>query len=221
LLAKEFQITSPPAQEKSRLMEETDSSARLYPVNRETPLVEPTSPQALAAEDLVSLQRSAAGDSKAFGRLFERHGDHLFRIAASMLGNTADAEDVVQETFTGAFRGIKNFEGRSSVATWLARILVTQVSQFRRQKGRAVRKTEPIGEVATEGATAAAEKRIDLHAAMEQLSEEHREVLVLREFERMSYEEIAEVLGVPRGTVESRLHRARGELRERLKAYED
>jgi RNA polymerase sigma-70 factor (ECF subfamily) len=60
---------------------------------------------------------------------------------------------------------------------------------------------------------------MDLHAALQQLSTEHRQVLVLREFEQMSYEEMADVLGVPRGTVESRLHRARAELREKLKSY--
>jgi RNA polymerase sigma factor (sigma-70 family) len=60
---------------------------------------------------------------------------------------------------------------------------------------------------------------MDVQAAIGQLSPEHREILVLREFEQMSYEEIAQVLGVPRGTVESRLHRARGEMRERLKSY--
>lgn len=64
-----------------------------------------------------------------------------------------------------------------------------------------------------------AEAGLDVRAAIGQLSPEHREVLVLREFERMSYEEIAEALDVPRGTVESRLHRARSELREKLKAY--
>jgi RNA polymerase sigma-70 factor, ECF subfamily len=181
--------------------------------------VEPISPE---AEDLRWLQRAAAGDAKAFGRLVDRHSDRLFRIAMSMLNNNAaDAEDVVQETFAGAYRGIKGFQGRSSVSTWLTRILVTQVSQSRRQKNRAVRKTEPIGQVAVEGGISAAEKRMDLQAALDQLSDEHREVLVLREFEQMSYQEIADVLGVPRGTVESRLYRARAELKEKLRSYSD
>jgi len=70
-----------------------------------------------------------------------------------------------------------------------------------------------------ESGAAAAEKRMDLQSAIERLSPEHREVVVLREFEGLSYEEIAQALGVPRGTVESRLHRARGELREMLKDY--
>ena len=69
------------------------------------------------------------------------------------------------------------------------------------------------------GGEAGVEQRIDLAAAVRQLSAEHREVIVLREFEQMSYEEMAEVVGVPRGTIESRLHRARIELREKLKEY--
>ncbi len=74
---------------------------------------------------------------------------------------------------------------------------------------------------ATAGGESSTEQKIDLHAALAKLSAEHQEVLVLREFEQQSYEEIAETLGVPRGTVESRLHRARAELREKLKAYRD
>lgn len=178
--------------------------------------MEPTSPE---SEDLRCLRRAASGDGKAFGRLVDRHGDRLFRIAASMLGNTADAEDVVQETFAGAFKAAAGFEGRSSVGTWLTRILVTQVWQWRRQTSRPSRQTEPLGEPIVEGKTGAADQRMDLQAALEQLSEDHRQVLVLREFEKMSYDEMAEVLGIPRGTVESRLHRARGELKEILRSY--
>jgi RNA polymerase sigma factor (sigma-70 family) len=74
-------------------------------------------------------------------------------------------------------------------------------------------------EMSGEGGQGAAGRKMDLQGALRLLSAEHRQVLVLREFEHLSYEEIAEVLEVPRGTVESRIHRARGELRERLKAY--
>jgi len=188
------------------------------------PLVEPESSP--AAEDLKLLRRAGAGDQKAFHQLLDRHAGRLFGLAFSLLGNAADAEDVVQETFTGAYRGLSGFEGRSSVATWLTRILVTQAARWRRDRKRPM---EPLNSVSalraagelrtTEGGAAAVERRLDLHAAIEQLSPEHRQVLVLREFEGLSYEEIAQVLGVPRGTVESRLHRARGELREKLKDY--
>ena len=109
-----------------------------------------------------------------------------------------------------------------SVKTWLTRILFTQAAKWRRDRRRR-RDTRPIAPVEAEasvpGRTGGVEARIDLHAALAKLSEEHRQVLMLREFEGMAYEEMAEVLGVPRGTVESRLHRARNELREKLKSY--
>jgi RNA polymerase sigma-70 factor (ECF subfamily) len=153
-------------------------------------------------------------------------------MAVSLCGNGADAEDVLQEAFTGAYRGLGRFEARSSVKTWLSRILVTQAALWRRRR-RSRRDVLPLTSlagpedeggqlpVAAPGAGPAAEVDygIDLRAALQALSPDHREVVTLREIDGLSYEEIARVLGVPRGTVESRLHRARAELRERLKAY--
>jgi len=172
------------------------------------------------------LAKAAGGDGRAFHVLVDRHAQRLFRLAVSLVGNAADAEDVVQETFAGAFKGLRAFEGRASVKTWLTRILFTQAAKWRRDRGRREggrRDYRPL-ESAEEQATVSDEifgvgARIDLQAALGRLSEEHREVLVLREFEGMAYEEMAEVLGVPRGTIESRLHRARNELRERLRSY--
>jgi RNA polymerase sigma-70 factor, ECF subfamily len=181
--------------------------------SRETPRVVQISPD---ADDIELLRRAEDGDSAAFHALVDRHASRLFRLAVSLVGNAADAEDVLQETFVGAFRGLKSFEGRASVKTWLTRILVNQAARWRRgRRGRA-------GEQMPDSVAAPAgspESAIDVQAALGQLSSEHRQVLVLREFERMSYEEMAEVLDIPRGTVESRLHRARGELREKLKSY--
>jgi RNA polymerase sigma-70 factor (ECF subfamily) len=172
-------------------------------------------------DDSELLRRAAAGDGRAFGSLVDRHSQRLFRIASSLVGSVADAEDVLQETFVGAYRGLRSFEGRASVKTWLTRILVIQAAKWRREnRKRLARRSEEMGEVPAAGsgelATAAT---LDLHAALQQLSVDHREVLVLREFEQLSYEEMADVLGVPRGTVESRLYRARAELREKLKSY--
>lgn len=191
------------------------------PPGLETSLVERRSPE---ADELQLLRRAGAGDAKAFHDLVDRHADRLFRLAFSLVGQAADAEDVVQETFAGAFRGIDAFEGRSSVGTWLTRILVTQAAKLRRDRKRPMQPLDSIegkasGQASGQGGVAAAERRMDLQAALALLSPEHRQILVLREFEQLSYEEMAEILGVPRGTVESRLHRARGELREKLKAY--
>jgi len=169
--------------------------------------------------DQELLRKSAAGNGAAFHELVDRHADRLFALAMSLLRNTADAEDVLQETLTGAYRGLAKFEERASVKTWLTRILILQVAKWRRdRKGKQTETIESVSP-ATAGSESATEQRIDLQAAMAKLSPEHQEVLVLREFEQLSYEEIAGVLGVPRGTVESRLFRARAELKVKLKAY--
>ncbi len=171
------------------------------------------------ASDIELLQKSAAGDGAAFHQLVDRHADRLYALAMSLIGQSADAEDVLQETFAGAYRGLRKFEARSSVKTWLTRILILQVAKWRRdRKGKS---SDPIESASptVAGGESAVDQRIDLQAALKTLSPEHQEVLALREFDQLSYEEIAAVLDVPRGTVESRLHRARAELRLKLKAY--
>lgn len=169
-------------------------------------------------QDAELAAKAAAGDAGAFHELVDRHADRLFRLARTLVGNSSDAEDVLQETLIGAFRGLKGFEARASVKTWLTRILVIQAARFRRRKKVA----EPISETqaGTRDQAAGVEAKIDVQAALQEISADHRQVIVLRELEKMSYEEIAEVLEVPQGTVESRLHRARTALREILKAYE-
>ena len=169
--------------------------------------------------DLDLLKQSARGDATAFHELVDRHADRLFALAVSLLRNHADAEDVLQETLAGAYRGLAKFEQRASVKTWLTKILILQIAKWRRdQKSKRTEPIDPQTAAAEEHGTSAA-SRIDLHAALATLSPEHQDVLALREFEQLSYEEIADVLGVPRGTVESRLFRARAELKEKLKAY--
>jgi RNA polymerase sigma-70 factor (ECF subfamily) len=168
--------------------------------------------------DVLLLRQAAGGDGKAFHQLVDRHADRLFRLAVSLVGHAADAEDVLQETFAGAFKGLSGFEQRASVKTWLTRILILQAARLRRDRKRRIEKSEEANP-ATAGESGLTGTKIDVHAAMAKLSAEHREVLLLREFEQMTYEEIAIVLDVPRGTVESRLHRARAEMKELLKAY--
>jgi RNA polymerase sigma-70 factor (ECF subfamily) len=205
------------------------AGARNYRVegdaSTERPLVERQEPEAgfLQESDELELARKAAGgDERAFSTLVQRHMERLFRLAWSLVGNAADAEDAVQETLAGAYDGLKKFRAQSSVKTWLTQILVRQAALVRRKRKRyAAGSIEAAeGQTAMEGGSEASGRAMDLHAALERLSPEHREVLVLREFEQMSYEEMALVVGVPRGTIESRLHRARGELREKLKAYQ-
>src|SRR5436853_6827747 len=89
-----------------------------------------------AADDLALTREAARGDGRAFHALVDRHGPRLLRLARALCGTAADAEDVLQETFLGAFKNLPRFEGRSSVRTWLSRILVTQVALQRRRGGR-------------------------------------------------------------------------------------
>ncbi len=170
------------------------------------------SPEANAA----LLRRLRKGDESAYHELVDRFSGPLFRIAYSMVGNSADAEDVVQETFAAAFSGIERFRGESSLKTWLTQILVRQSARLHRSRGR--RWTLPIDETqhASGDEAAAADSRMDVIQMLQTLSPEHREVIVLRELQSMSYEEMSEALKIPRGTVESRLHRARTELREKF-----
>jgi len=183
----------------------------------------------LEPSDLELIRRAGEGDSRAFHTLVDRHASELFRLALSLSATRADAEDVVQETLLGAYRGMRNFDARASVKTWLKRILVRQAARAW-NKSRTSRKALALEAVDVEPppspasvregtATGAVDRKIDVAAVLKTLPREYREILVLREFEQMSYTEIAESLGVPQGTVESRLHRARAELKSRLKSY--
>jgi len=167
--------------------------------------------------DLELLRRARAGDGKAFHALVDRFARPMFGLAYSLLGDAHDAEDVVQETFAGAFKSLSRFEERASVKTWLSRILVNQVARLRRDHGE--KSSELPSDVGVRDGSPAVDAKLDLSATLQKLSLEHREVIVLREIEQLSYEEMAQVLDVPRGTVESRLHRARESMKQLLSGY--
>ena len=169
-------------------------------------------------DDDSELLRLGRSDPKAFRALVDRQSQYLYGVAHALTGNAADAEDLVQETFLGAIKG--NFRGESSVRTWLVRILVNRAAMLRRTRKR--RPETELKESAAAGRGDSATKidaKADLSEMLAQLSPDHRQVIVLRELEGLSYEEMAAALGVPRGTVESRLYRAREELRRSFKGY--
>lgn len=160
------------------------------------------------------------------------HSRELYGLAYSLTGNAADAEDVVQQALVGALRGLASYQGRSSLKTWLYTIVINQASKTRRSLR--LRRAGPLeaGEIPDSAArgsakgashggssTAMVDHQMDVSTMLEALSHEHREVMVLREMHQMSYEEIAEALSIPRGTVESRLFRARRFLREKFSSY--
>jgi RNA polymerase sigma-70 factor, ECF subfamily len=181
----------------------------------------------LQATDTELVERIKAGDKAAFRELVRRHADRLYGVAYTLLGSGSDAEDVVQETFLAALKGMGGFEGRSSVGTWLRSVLIFQISKLRRS--RRIRtaasldtSTGPFCDDANlrdESLAAATDCRLDVTDMLKCLPEDYRQVLVLRELHQMSYEEIAQAIGAPLGTIESRLYRARQLLRQKFKVY--
>lgn len=185
----------------------------------------------MQGSDLELVRAAAQGDAQAFSALVDRHAAELFRIALSMSSSRADAEDICQETLIGAFRGIKGFHGKSSVKTWLIRILLRQAARLwhknKRRKALSIDRTgSGDGQGSEKNVNEPQARRqdsdanLDLMEKIQQLGPEHQQVVLLREVHGMSYDQIARTLSIPRGTVESRLFRARAELRRRLKDYE-
>ena len=171
------------------------------------------------------VRRAARGDIDAFGDLFGRYMTDIYRLACVVGHPRDEVEDLMQDTFLAAFEGIGRYRRQSSFKTWLVAVLLRQASRSRRY--RTVRKTEAFDEAQPAGAngtpkdrgTDRNQHRLDAHAMLDSLSPDHRAVLVLRELEGLSYDEIAAALAIPRGTVESRLFRARNLLRERFQEY--
>lgn len=183
--------------------------------------------------DLELWQSAARGDHQAFHTLMDRHAAGMFRLALSLSGTRSDAEDVCQETFIAAFKSLKSFDGRASVKTWLTRILMRRAAKiWNKQKNdrRTMSLHQPTDSTGEFGRTmaheptiasgaSAVDQRLDLMDVIRTLPQEFRDTVILREVEGFSYQEIAETLNVPRGTVESRLFRARVELRKKLSGY--
>jgi len=179
--------------------------------------------------DVELVKAAASGDDAAFHALVDRHARTLFRVAMSMSHNRADAEDLMQETFVGAYRGLVRFDARSSVKTWLTSIMTRQAAKGW-PRGRHHRAALSIHAAAPDGGeterddaslrtasrTTQVDARIDVMQVLKSLDAPHRQVLVMREMQGLSYDEMAKALNVPRGTIESRLHRARAEFRARV-----
>ena len=209
--------TRPPGKRKIGRAGNTAAAFGNYMGNESPQLMRNGQP---AISDAELVNRARRGDVAAFHGLVERCAGPLYGLAYSLVGNAADAEDVLQETFAGAYRGLGGFRQQSSVKTWLTRILVRQTAgHFRRKAGRIAEGAAAGEEASSPSAAPAADARMDVNAAIAHLRPEFREVIVLRAMEGMTYDEIAQTLGVPRGTVESRLYRARQHLQELLKDY--
>ncbi len=173
------------------------------------------------------IERARKGDTKAFGALVERYQRRVVGVALAVVHNQEDALELAQETFIRAYENLAGFESRSSFSTWLYRITANLAIDFRRRETRhpMVRGEEAENELRRMpsglGDTFKAARRSELarriDEALKELTPEHRAVILLREVEGLSYDEISEVMQCPRGTVMSRLHYARNHLREILK----
>jgi len=171
------------------------------------------------------------GNTAAFGELVRRYQDRLYHTVFRMVDNAEDALDVVQEAFLNAYQSLDSFKGDALFFTWLYRIAVnTAISMKRKQRvvlsidGRngepGIEPLDP-SEINRPGhALEQAEQERRIHQALNRLSPEHRTVLVMKDMEGQKYETMADILGVPIGTIRSRLHRARLELRLLLEADE-
>jgi RNA polymerase sigma-70 factor, ECF subfamily len=179
------------------------------------------------ADESALVRAAQGGDQAAFAELVRLHQRGVYRVAWGLVRNDADADDVAQETFVRAFQALGRFRAGEPLFPWLARIAVNQAySLHRHRRRRPETSIEPLAEAGRQWAAdddpaehaADAERGRHLREALAGLSDEHRAVLVLRAVEGMSYDEIAHALGVPAGTVMSRLSRARVALRDRLAA---
>jgi RNA polymerase sigma-70 factor (ECF subfamily) len=182
----------------------------------------------VSADDHRLIAACLQGDPDAFGELVRRYQDRLYNTLFRFVGNAEDAQDVVQEAFLSAYQSLDGFKGHSEFFTWLYRIAYnTAVSLKRKQRvtlslsaaGNGAGPREPLDESDLsqpgQGLERAEEER-RLQAALGRLSPEHRMVLILKDMEGRKYEAMAEILQVPIGTIRSRLHRARAELRSLL-----
>jgi RNA polymerase sigma-70 factor, ECF subfamily len=177
-------------------------------------------------DDLDLVERHRRGDPAAFDEVYARHGRMVYTLALRLAGDAEEAADLTQDVFLRIFRHLGSFRGRSSLKTWVYQV---GLNQCRSRLGRKRPPQQPLAEEGAEGVAPlpetgrgpeelalAADAARQVGAALGLLPLAFREAVVLRDIEGLSYEEIAEVLGLPPGTVRSRIARGREQLRELL-----
>lgn len=187
------------------------------------------------AFDRLLVDRFKNGDRSAFDEMVSRYWDRIYSMVHQLLRNQQDAEEVTQDAFIRAHRGLVNFRGESAFSTWLYQIATNLARNrywywWRRKRDKSVSFDAPVSsendmtladiipaEVESpDDITVNQEFVARIGQGMERLSAKHREILVLRNIKNMSYEEIASILGISVGTVKSRIARARESLRSKL-----
>ena len=188
----------------------------------------------MSAAERALIARLKERDELAFNEVVRAHGDKVFSLVYRMIGNRAEAEDLAQEVFVTVFKTVDTFRSESKFTTWLLRIAANHCKNRikylsrRRTDGGGLddmpeEKMADVGRALVQGhidgpdvMLEAAELERLMQEAITTLDEEHRLLIVLRDVEELSYEEIGEVAGLPEGTIKSRLHRARMAIKEYL-----
>jgi RNA polymerase sigma-70 factor (ECF subfamily) len=203
------------------------------PWDRVPPSDDPEGARPGGEEEAKLVERLVARDERAFNTLVRAYERRVFALVLRMLGNRAEAEDLAQEVFVQVFKAIGSFRGESKLSTWIYRIAINLCknrSKYLRVRHsdeqdelEALQERVPMGQ-ATKANVAQIERPDEMMSgkqverivqqAILQLEPTFRECLVLRDVEEMSYEEIGAITGLPEGTVKSRIHRARGQLKE-------
>jgi RNA polymerase sigma-70 factor (ECF subfamily) len=182
--------------------------------------------------DEIIVQRALTGDAEAFGEIVRRWERRIFALAYGILGREEDARDATQETFLAAFRNLRGFRGEAKVSSWLHRIAVNQC--ITRQRQASVRGEAALEDEQEKDATSfvtsiqyspsrVVEGRQETKAvrrAINSLPVELRQVVIMKEFEELTFREIADVLDLPLSTVKSRLYTAMKQLQMRLQRFE-
>jgi RNA polymerase sigma-70 factor (ECF subfamily) len=182
--------------------------------------------KSVLVDDAKLITEALRGNAEAFGQLVQRHQHRLYNAAYRFLDSAEDAQDVVQEAFLSAYQALDSFKGGAQFFTWLYRIAMNHAIDLRRKRKAVLRfdgqveedshPADPSPVARPEAALEQSEDVALLRAGLARLSPEHRMVLLLKDLDGMKYEDMAEVLAVPIGTIRSRLHRARLELRQVL-----
>jgi RNA polymerase sigma-70 factor, ECF subfamily len=182
--------------------------------------------------DEQMVERALSGDPEAFGEIVRRWERRIFALSFGMLGREEDARDATQETFLSAFRNLRGFRGEAKVSSWLHRIAVNQcITRQRRAKVRSetaledeAEKNAAVFALPAEGSPARVAEHGQISVAVRKaviaLPPDLRQVVVMKEFEDLTFQEISDVLGVPLSTVKSRLYTALRQLQMRLQKFD-
>ncbi len=187
------------------------------------------------AFDRILVDRFKNGDAAAFDEMVSRYWDRIFSMVNQLLRNPQDAEEVTQDAFIRAHKGLSNFRGDSAFSTWLYQIATNLARNrywywWRRKRDKSISLDAPLGNDSTTTLAEILPAEVDtpdditvnrefvarISGGMERLGAKHREILILRNVKNLSYEEIAKILGISVGTVKSRIARARESLRSKL-----